>query len=219
MASRKKFIEIEIPLLNEIVTAAGTPEFLNKKIIKIDMSRKLRGKNLEIKFQIFNKNGKLTAHPKKIQIMQSYIRRATRKHTSYVEDSFETKCSDIRARIKPILVTRKKISRAVKNNLRKTTKEWLIEKTSQKKFIEICEEILSGELQKELLPKLKKIYPLAFCEIKTIETKELEKIKFENKKKLVEKEEIETKEISKPIKEKKKKPIKEKETEKPKKVK
>lgn len=175
MASRKKFIEVELPLIGETVTVAGTPESLNKKTIKIDMSRKLRGKNLEIKFQIFNQDGKLTAHPKKIQIMNSYIKRITRKHTSYVEDSFEAKCADIRCRIKPLFITRKKVSRAVRNNLRNTAKEWILEKVAEKNFLKVCEEILHNELQKELLPKLKKIYPLAFCDIRTIETKDLEK--------------------------------------------
>ena len=208
MASRKKFIEVEIPLINETVAVAGTPESLNKKTIKIDMSRKLRGKNLDIKFQIFNKEGKLTAHPKKIEIMGSYIQRTTRKHTSYVEDSFEAKCADIRARIKPLFVTRKKVSRAVKNNLRKTAKEWLLEKTAEKPFIRICEDILHGELQRDLLPKLKKIYPLAFCDIRIIETKELEKADF-GEKKPEKKEEVKPKEEEKPKKERKEKKTKE----------
>ena len=188
MASRKKFIEVELPLINETVTAAGTPESLNKKTIKIDMSRKLRGKNLEIKFQIFNKDDKLTAYPKQIKIMSSYVIRTTRKHTSYIEDSFEAKCADIRARIKPLLVTRKKVSRAVKKNLRSTAKQWLLEKLAEKPYIHVCEDIRQGELQRELLPKLKKIYPLAFCDIRIIETKELEKIKFKEKKEPVKEE-------------------------------
>jgi len=212
MASRKKFIEVELPLINETVAVAGTPESLNKKTIKIDMSRKLRGKNLDIKFQIFNNEGKLKAHPKKIEIMGSYIQRTTRKHTSYVEDSFEARCADIRARIKPLFVTRKKVSRAVKNNLRKTAKEWLLEKTAEKPFIRICEDILHGELQRDLLPKLKKIYPLAFCDIRIIETKELEKADFGEKKK-PDKEEEKPKEEEKEPKEKEKKLVAKKKTE------
>lgn len=181
MASRKKFIEVEIPMINESVDVAGTPESLHKKTIKIDMSRKLRGKNLEIVFQVFNQEGTLIAYPKKIQLMKQYIRRITRKHTSYIEDSFEVKCTDIRCRIKPLLVTRKKVSRAVRNNLRRTTKEWLTAHTAEKKYMFICEDIIHGELQKSLLPKLKKIYPLTFLDLRIIETKELEKADFGTK--------------------------------------
>jgi len=195
MAIRKKFIDVEIPMINESVSVLGTPESLHKKTIKLDMSRKLRGKNLEITFEIFNQDNQLKAFPKKMIIMKAYIRRATRKGTSYVEESFETKCADIRARVKPLLITRKKVSRVVRKNLRNTTKEWLINYAKEKNYIFICEEILSGELQRALLPKLKKIYPLAFCDIRIFETRELEKADFGKKAKEVKVEEKEKKEI------------------------
>ena len=69
MAIRKKFIEVEIPMIKENISVLGTPESLNKKTIKLDMSRKLRGKNLEISFQILNPEGALKAFPKKMVIM------------------------------------------------------------------------------------------------------------------------------------------------------
>ena len=46
----------------------------------------------------------------------------------------------------------------------------------EREFNEVCKELLDGTLQKTLLPKLKKIYPLSFCDIRVFETKEIEKI-------------------------------------------
>lgn len=176
MAERKKYINVKVPFLNSEMRLLGTPEDLNDKTIKLDLTRKLRGKGLTIKLRIFNMEGKLVAIPNNMELVTSYIRRMMRKRTDYVEDSFQARCSDVRATIKPLLITRKKVSRAVRRNLRNTTKEFLIEYIKDKEYLEICNEILDGTLQKTLLPKLKKVYPLSFCDIRVFETKDLAKI-------------------------------------------
>jgi len=176
MAERKKYIEVEVPILRETLKVLGTPESLNDKTIKLDLTRQLRGKGLTIKLKIFNQEKKLIAIPSQIELTKSYIRRMMRKRTDYVEDSFQSKCADIRVTIKPFLITRKKVSRAVRKNLRNTAREFILEYTKNKTYIQVCNEIMDGTLQKTMLPKLKKIYPLSFCDIRIFETKELKKI-------------------------------------------
>ena len=58
--------------------------------------------------------------------------------------------------------------------LRNTTKEFLLEYTKDKAYQELCEELMNGTLQKTMLPKLKKVYPLSFCDLRVFETKELQ---------------------------------------------
>jgi len=176
MAERKKYIEAQIPILDSGFRVLGTPENLNKKTIKLDLTRQLRGKGLTMTFRLFNDDGKLVGIPNKMELVTSYIRRMMRKRSDYVEDSFKAQCADIRAIIKPLLITRKRVSRAVRRNLRNTAKEFLLEYLKKKDFAEACEEILEGTLQKTLLPKLKKVYPLSFCDIRVFETKEIQKI-------------------------------------------
>ena len=176
MAVRKKFIDVEIPMLGTTVQTLGTAESLHKKTIKLDLSRKFRGRGIEVVFQIFNQDGKLITAPKKISLMKSYIQRMMRKRVNYVEDSFKVQCKDIRAVIKPLLITRKKVSRVVRKNIRNTAREFLVNYLKEKNYIEISDEILNNILQKELLPKLKKVYPLSFCDIRVFETKELDKV-------------------------------------------
>ncbi len=53
----------------------GTAENLHNKTIKLDLSRKLRGKGLVIKLKIFNQEGKLVAIPSNLELIKSYIRR------------------------------------------------------------------------------------------------------------------------------------------------
>ena len=99
-----------------------------------------------------------------------------RKRVDYVEDSFTARCADIKATVKPLLITRKRVSRAVRRNLRNTTKEFLLEYLKEKDYNDICNELIDGILQKAMLPKLKKVYPLSFCDIRIFETKEIGKI-------------------------------------------
>ena len=180
MAERKKYIEVSVPFLDSTIRVIGTPDSLDKKTIKLDLTRQLRGKGLTVRLRIFNRDGKLVAIPNNLELVVSYIRKMMRKRTNYVEDSFRARCSDIRVTIKPLLITRKKVSRAVRKNLRNTAREFILEYIKTKNYIEVCGEIFDGTLQKILLPKLKKIYPLSFCDIRVFETKELEKIDIEN---------------------------------------
>ncbi len=173
MAMKKKFIKIELPILNEETMALGTPETLENRTIKLDLSRKLRGRSLEIVFALKNKEDKIVGYPKRLELMRQYIIRMMRKRINYVEDSFEAQCIDIPCTIKPFLITRKKVSRAIRQNLRKTARDFLIEYAKERNYLEFCENVLYGEVQKEMLIKLKKIYPLSFCEIRVLETKKL----------------------------------------------
>ena len=77
-------------------------------------------------------------------------------------------CADSQLRIKPFLVTRRKVSRAVRKALRNKAKEELIIYLKNKKTDDIFDEVLRNQLQKTLSLKLKKIYPLSTCEIRIL---------------------------------------------------
>jgi len=176
MAEKKRYLTAKVPILNSEMRVLGTPEDLNDKTIKLDMTRQMRGKGLTITFRLFNNEGSVVAIPNKMELVKSYIQRMMRKRVDYVEDSFTARCTDIRTTIKPLLITRKRVSRAVRRNLRNTTKEFLLEYLKNKTYTEICDELIEGTLQRTMLPKLKKVYPLSFCDIRVFETKELAKI-------------------------------------------
>ena len=181
MAERKKFVDIETPFLRDTLEALGTSKELENKTIHLDMSRKMRGKGLILTLQIIkSENEKLYAVPKKFLLTGSYIRRVMRKRTDYAEDSFKAVSIDgAELTVKPLMITRKKVSRAVRKNLRNTARESLINYMKEKTFIEICEDLFSGAMQKELLPKLKKVYPLAFFDLRVFETKDIQKLGFD----------------------------------------
>ena len=166
---KKRFFDIEIPSINkETQLQAFEVEELEGRFINFDLTRILRGKNAILQLKVKIRENKPEAVPQQIRLLSSYLKRMVRKGTNYVEDSFSTNCKDAKIRIKPFLVTRRKVSRAVRKALREKAKEELINHTKEKSVENIFSEILENKLQKELSLKLKKIYPLSVCEVRVL---------------------------------------------------
>ncbi|MDD3175875.1 MAG: hypothetical protein PHU51_05340 [Candidatus Nanoarchaeia archaeon] len=184
---RKKFFEIENDFLSEKHEAyAMAIEDLDGRRIKLDMTRKAKGKSVDMVFKISVKDQKAGVEPIKLRLMPYFIKHMLRKRISYIEDSFQAQTQESNIIIKPFLITRKRVSRAVRAELRRSVKEIILEKTQLRDNRSLFKDILTGDFQKELSSKLKKIYPLSLCEIRILEVKgditnkkELEKIKKE----------------------------------------
>ena len=167
---KKRMFNIDLPLIRKTTQLIGyEPKDLDGKSILYDLTRMLKGKGAIIRFKLKVEDDKGTVKANQFRLMPYYMKRVVRKGTDYVEESFTAKCEDGEIRIKPLLVTRRKVSRSVKKALREKTKEeittWAENKNSQTLF----EEILKNKFQKELSLKLKKIYPLSVCEIRMLE--------------------------------------------------
>jgi len=167
---KKRFFEVKVPMTAaKIELYAASAEELNNKIIIMDLTKNLRGKNLELKLRVKAEGENLTAEPISARLVSSYMRKVVRKGTDYVEDSFEAECRDMNALVKPFLITRKKVSRAVRNALGEEAKSFLKGYVKVRTVKELFEEIITNKLQRQLSLKLKKIYPLALCEIRIFE--------------------------------------------------
>ncbi len=167
---KRDFYEVNAPLTaTKIHLYAGSAEDLNGRVVKLDLTKSLRGKSLELKMKVKLEGEKLEAEPISAGLVSSYIRKMMRRGTDYVEDSFEAKCRDVKVRVKPFFITRKRVSRPVRNVLRETAKKFLEGYLKTRTAREIFSEIMANKLQKQLALKLKKIYPLALCEIRMFE--------------------------------------------------
>lgn len=162
----KKSTEIKIPLLGTSINAEGNAEELEGKTIKMDLTRMLKGRSIEAVFVI---DSEMKAHPKKAILLGFFIRRLMKKGINYIEDSFSCNSKDVLLRIKPFLITRKKVSRRIRKALREKAKEFIVNYCQDKTVEEVFYDAISAKLQKELSAKLKKIYPLSVCEIRVIE--------------------------------------------------
>lgn len=167
---KKSFYEVNAPVTaTKIQLYAASQEELVGQTIRLDLTKNLRGKNLELKLKVKSKGSELYAEPVAVQLMSSYLHRVVRKGTDYAEDSFVVECRDCTARIKPLLVTRRRVSRSILNELRKNANDFLKSHLKTRNGEEIISEIITNKLQKQLSMKLKKVYPLALCEIRMFE--------------------------------------------------
>lgn len=180
---RQKFFDVEMPILKKETQLYGYDlEDFKEKFIIYDLTRALKGKNMlmKLKVNLISNNGsmKAIAEPVEIIILPYYIRRMMRKGVNYVEDSFNTECKNALLRVKPFLITRKKVARSVRKALREKAKEQLVNYVKDKNSNSIFEDILKNKIQKSLSLILKKVYPLSLCEIRVLKVeKEITKEK------------------------------------------
>jgi len=164
---KKKFFDVEIPILKkETQLLAYEVKDLNERLMKYDLTRVLKGKSILLQMRIKVDEGKAVAFPEGINLMPYFLKKMIRKGTNYVEDSFSAECKDAKLKIKSFLITRRKVSRAVRKSLREKAREEIISYTKNKDSMTIFDDILKNHLQKNLSLILKKIYPLSLCEIR-----------------------------------------------------
>lgn len=164
---KKRFFDVEIPIINQKTQLqAYELKELDGRIIKYDLTRILRGKSMLLHLKVKIEGEKATAIPIEAKLMPYFLRRMVRKGTNYIEDSFSAECKDAKLRIKPMLISRRRISRAVRKALREKAREELTNYVKDKNSTTLFDELLKNQLQKPLSLKLKKIYPLSLCEIR-----------------------------------------------------
>ena len=123
---KKRFFSIDIPLIKKTTQLqAFEAKELDGRFIKYDLTRSLKGKSVIITLRVDVKDERAKTVPKELRLMPYYLKRLVRKGTSYVEDSFSTPTKDAQIRIKPFLVTRRKVPRSVRKALRVAANEEL----------------------------------------------------------------------------------------------
>lgn len=167
---KKSFFEAKIPLVSASVQLyAANAEELDGRVVKIDLTKFLRGKNFDYHAILKSVDGKLEGEPKGLYLVSSYVAKMMRGGADYAEDSFEVQCRDASARIKPLMITRNRVSRAVLRALRNEARAYLQSQLKTRSAREVFSDIMANKLQRELSLKLRKIYPLALCEIRVFE--------------------------------------------------
>ncbi|MFA5084222.1 MAG: hypothetical protein WC475_02475 [Candidatus Paceibacterota bacterium] len=171
MASIKKHpFDVKLELLNtDAQLMALNEEALVGKTVILDLTKILKGTSAEAKFMIKKEEDKLDGKMYRFMLYPSFVRRMISHNISIVEDSFVVKAKDCEIRVKPFLITRKRVHRAVRSALREAAKEFLEKNIETKPRDKVFQSILAGIMQRMMSIKLKKVYPLAVCEIRVVE--------------------------------------------------
>lgn len=172
---KKQYFDVKLELLNSIVPLlALKSEALEGRTVKLDMTKLLKGKGAEGKFIVKKKDSSLIGEIYSFRLHPSYVKRLIGHSISIVEDSFVCKAKDAEIRLKPFLITRKKVHRSVRKALRNAAQEFLKKTAAEKTRDKLFQAVLVGIIQKTLSAKLKKIYPLAVCEIRVLKVEKKE---------------------------------------------
>jgi len=168
---KKKLFNIEIPQINfTTAVVARTEDEVVNRVIVLDLTRFLKGRGLEARLIVSKNNNVLVGNFFSLKLFGEYIRQMMRTGISYVEDSFVCISKDgQKLRIKPFLITRRKVHRSVRNALRQKCNEFLKDYSKQKDSEELFFEVITGKLPKDLQKVLKRVYPLSLCEIRVLE--------------------------------------------------
>jgi len=162
----KEFSNIEIG-----ETLVADPKEATNKSIEVSMMNLMgdsKKQYVKVSFIIKEiKEGKALTEINKISLMDSHVKRITKRAKEKVDDSFKCTSKDnITFRIKPLLLTRNKTKGSVLTSLRKKSREVIQELSKTNTFNELASMILSYKLQKTVTESIKKIYPLSFTEIR-----------------------------------------------------
>lgn len=176
--SKKIWFEIIAPqrIFNEMVigeTPAYKPEQVIGRTVDLNLAfltGNFRYQNMKVIFQIYKVSGlKAYTQIKEIALYDAYVRRIVRKGTSRVDDSFAVETKDsIKVRVKPLVITRYRAHGRQKSAIRKTFKEYLINKIKELNYEDLIEKVINRELQNEIAPTLNKIFPVQHVEIRRI---------------------------------------------------
>lgn len=170
---KKRFFSVEIPLIRKTTQLqAYEAKELTNRFIKYDLTRSLKGKSslITLKTEILA-DETIVTKPYELRLLPCYLKRMVRRGTNYIEDSFEAEAKDGKIRIKPFMVTRRKVSRAVRKALRNMANEELNIWAKGNSIEDLFGDVLKNKIQKDLAIKLKKVYPLALCEIRVLKVK------------------------------------------------
>ncbi len=166
---KKKFFDVEIPSIKKETKLQGYDiSELEGRFVGYDLTRELKGKGVILTSKVSIENGKAVANPTQLRIMPYFLKRMVRKGTNYVEDSFSVECKNAKIKVKPFLVTRRKVPRSIRTTLRNKAREEIMNYAKDKNMEKIFDDIIDNKLQRELSLKLKKTYPLSLCEIRVL---------------------------------------------------
>jgi len=127
--------------------------------------------NILVTFLISNFAGeKLMTDIVGYKLNTAATKRLMRRNRSKITDSIAYKTvDDKQIRIKPLVVTRGRAQGGTRSALRKQMKDYLAKNISKMSFEQLMREIINKKFQRALSDSLRKTYPVAGSEIKSIE--------------------------------------------------
>jgi len=157
-----------------VATPAASQELVLNRVAEVPMDI-LTGdaskSHIKLYFQVYRVDG-LKARTRFVghDMTTDYVRRHVRRRRSRIDGVFDLETSDgYRIRVKPMLITHRRIKTSIKDRLREEMGKFLSEKASSMTFNEFVLYMLSDRIKIEASQVLRKIYPVREVEIRKSE--------------------------------------------------
>jgi ribosomal protein S3AE len=141
------------------------------KISLYDLLGDMKKQNNNITFIITNiKDNKAETELVNYFISVSHLKRLVRKAKDKIDDSFIAEDKNkIKVKIKPIMLTKRKTSKAILTALRKGSRQVLSEHLKNTDFPNFVRDVISGKIQVKVKQTIRKIYPLSIYDLRIVE--------------------------------------------------
>ncbi len=126
--------------------------------------------NINVKFKIISySNNQLFADMISYNLQVAQLKRTTRKDKDKIEDSFIIKTKDnVEVAVKPIMLTKAEVRNSLLTALRHTTRSFVGNWAKTATYSQFINEVISGNLQREIKNNAKKVYPITNCTLKAV---------------------------------------------------
>lgn len=126
--------------------------------------------NVRLNFKVKEVKGeKVEAEVVGYELNSSHVKRVVRRGSEKIDDSFLVETKDnIKYRIKPLLLTRYETKRSILSAIRAKMREIAVENFKKNDSVTMLNLIVSNTFQREAKDAIKKIYPIAICEIRML---------------------------------------------------
>lgn len=140
------------------------------KIILANLIGDMRKQNVNIIFRIKELKGdQLNTEVYGYEILGAHVKRFVRKGRNKVDDSFVLECRDkLKARIKPVVLTKRKTTNKVLTEIRKRLKDYMKDYCAKNDFYRVIGGMINLRVQLDLKKSLNKVYPIANVEFRKV---------------------------------------------------
>ncbi len=136
----------------------------------MNITNNIRQQHINLFYKVEKIEGeKGIAEWKGYELNSAYVKRYVRRRTTRIDHSFVIKTKDEKLmRVKPLIITRNKISSTLKSEIRKAAIAFLVERLTKMNKDEILGEIINKKITNDLKNELKKYSPIKVVEIRSI---------------------------------------------------
>ncbi|MBS3149286.1 hypothetical protein J4455_01150 [Candidatus Woesearchaeota archaeon] len=155
-------------------TLSSDPNLILKKTTQVylnTLTNDPKNQNIKIIFSV-NKIENDIAYSELIryELVQAFIRRVVRRDRNKIDDSFIAETKDnLKVRIKPIVMTKNQTKGIIVTKIRKEIRDNLLKNIKTLDLKELFMNTINHSLQNSLRESIKKIYPIASCEVRILE--------------------------------------------------